>query len=456
MKHNPLKHNIPSLFYHYALPTILGMTASTSAVIIDGMFIGRYAGPNAMASITMVWPVLGICFGFFYMIVIGGSASMGTMTGAGKRKEASDLYTQLFILLILLSISMILLTNIFLPFLLNLLNIPELLWKDARVYLMISTFFFPFFALNLFFAYISRLAGHPRVFGLIMFFSALVNIALDALFIVYMDLAVTGAALGTGLSFLFALLIGLFYTLKGDFLFKFTLPRAPLSILFKSVYNGISELLTETSASIMTFFMNLILISIYGPYGVTSLIIINYITILGIMISYGFAEAAQPLISQNTGAGHFKRVKAFLSLSILSSVLSGILLAVVLTFFIRPFLNFFVSYEELEYSLIINLSIEMAALYWPALIFMGIGISFSSYFTAIENPGMSLIVSSSRIIILPGFFLVLLYHFAEAPAFILTFPLAEGTTAVLAWLLYLKKSPGNRHSDSTSIEVKSA
>ena len=41
---NVTKDKISSVFFHYSIPSVLGMLAISSANIVDGFFIGNYVG----------------------------------------------------------------------------------------------------------------------------------------------------------------------------------------------------------------------------------------------------------------------------------------------------------------------------------------------------------------------------------------------------------------------------
>ncbi|NRB72405.1 MAG: MATE family efflux transporter, partial [Xanthomonadales bacterium] len=48
---DPLHGPIVPVFLHYAIPSVLGMVAVTSAGIIDGVFIGNFVGSTALAAV---------------------------------------------------------------------------------------------------------------------------------------------------------------------------------------------------------------------------------------------------------------------------------------------------------------------------------------------------------------------------------------------------------------------
>ena len=51
-----LKDSLPSLFIGYVLPAVIAMVLSGIQGMIDGIFLGNYAGSNVMASVNIANP----------------------------------------------------------------------------------------------------------------------------------------------------------------------------------------------------------------------------------------------------------------------------------------------------------------------------------------------------------------------------------------------------------------
>ncbi len=437
---NPLTDSPKSLFTHYAVHTVLGMVAMSSAIFIDGLFIGRWLGSDVMAAISLVWPIIGFTFGFFYMIVIGGCAAIGNRMGAGNQKEANQLLTQITLLIMVVSLVAVIIGIWFSAPLVQLLTIPSELQRAATTYFSIIMIWIPFFGLNTLTSYSSRIAGFPKVYGAVMATSAGLNIALDALLIVGFSWGVEGAAMATGVSQLGGLIVGIYQMSRNKTALTFQSPNIPLRILVKAIGNGISEFFTEISYSIQALMVNAILIQVYGANGVTSYVIIGYFVNLAAMAFFGFAEAAQPLMSQNNGAKQHHRVQTFLKLAIEACLILGICIAIVILLFHTPVTKIFIRSKDHNFVEIIKLVKDFVWLFFPVFIFMGLGICFSSYFTSLERGGISATISLLRLLIFPVLFLTILKNLLPPPWFILAFPLSEFAAGVVGYLFWKKES----------------
>lgn len=64
------------LFFRCAVPAMLSMVFSALYVIIDGIFVGRFIGENALAAINLAMPFVNISFAVSDMIAIGPSVKI--------------------------------------------------------------------------------------------------------------------------------------------------------------------------------------------------------------------------------------------------------------------------------------------------------------------------------------------------------------------------------------------
>ena len=71
-------------FISYAVPSVLGMVMLSMAGIIDGLFIGRYVGTDALAGVSIVFPITSLAIGFAIMIGTGGTTTASAEIGAGQ------------------------------------------------------------------------------------------------------------------------------------------------------------------------------------------------------------------------------------------------------------------------------------------------------------------------------------------------------------------------------------
>ena len=81
---DPITGDVIPVFFHYAIPSVIGMLAATSAGVIDGIFIGNFVGAPALAAVNISMPAFYLFAAVVFMLAVGGSvlASIALVTYA--------------------------------------------------------------------------------------------------------------------------------------------------------------------------------------------------------------------------------------------------------------------------------------------------------------------------------------------------------------------------------------
>ena len=81
------------LFFHCALPVMATSLAGGLYAIVDGFFVGRYLGAEALAAVNIVMPLIMIVESLANMVAVGTSVHIATMLGKENRQEASRAFS---------------------------------------------------------------------------------------------------------------------------------------------------------------------------------------------------------------------------------------------------------------------------------------------------------------------------------------------------------------------------
>lgn len=87
----------------FAAPSIIMMIFMSLYTIVDGIFISRFIGSNALSSTNIIYPVVNVAIAVSTMIGTGGSAIISRYLGEGKKERAREALTQFVVLVLLLS-----------------------------------------------------------------------------------------------------------------------------------------------------------------------------------------------------------------------------------------------------------------------------------------------------------------------------------------------------------------
>ena len=435
---NVTKDKISSVFFQYSIPSVLGMLAISSASIVDGFFIGNYVGDFGLAAINITFPIFSLLFGFALMLAIGSSVTSGKLIGEGDIKSASMIFSKTIICITLFSFitSTILFLNI--ETILYLFGANENLTKIAIEYLSIMLIFIPFLMIGIVLDYFVRVDNRPNLAFIALLLSAFINVVLDWFMIVYLQKGIFGAALATGISQLALIFILLPHFFSKKATLKFVKPIGNYIQIIKASYNGASEFVNEISVGITTLIFNYVMIKNLGVEGIAAFAVINYLLLIGIMISFGISDSLQPIISKNFGAKENKRIEEFLKFAFITVGLVGFIMIFLIIFTPNSLANVFL--EDTHYKTK-QIVLNFATFIWIAFLFNGVNLVISAYLTAIHKPLYSMIIAISRSFIFPVIFIFILPFLFETQGIFLAIPMAEFITFIIAIVLYKRFSP---------------
>lgn len=435
---DPVVGPVVPVFIRYAVPSVLGMLAVTSAGIIDGLFIGNYVGSTALAAVNITQPSWAAFSAIVFMLAVGGSVMCGRFLGEGDQQAASSIFTRILISAVVFGVSLSALTLFFLDEVVALLGANDTLQPLARAYLGIVVWCAPLLVAGLTLDYFVRVDGRPvlAAAGLVAFSAT--NIALNALFIVVLDMGIRGAALASALAEVVIFLILVSHWFSARCTLRFTLNRGRWADVLSAAWNGLSEFTNELSVGLVVLLFNWVIITRQGVEGVAAYTIISYLMMIGLEITYGISEALQPTISRNLGAGQLHRIRQFLLVGASGAFLVGLTVCLVLLSAPQLLINLFLGDGELE---TVEIALAFIALFWPAFLLNGVNITLASYFTALHRPLPSASIALSRSLVLPALGLWLLPRYFGDDGVYLTIPIAELITFVLALALVLRLKP---------------
>ena len=81
------------LFFHCAVPAVITSVFGGLYSVVDGLFVGRYLGQDALAAVNLIMPVIMIVEAVSNMIATGASVNISILLGQGKREEASRVFS---------------------------------------------------------------------------------------------------------------------------------------------------------------------------------------------------------------------------------------------------------------------------------------------------------------------------------------------------------------------------
>ena len=395
--------------FRFALPSIVMMVFTSIYGVVDGTFVSNFVGKTPFAAVNLVWPFLMILGAFGFMIGTGGSALVAKTLGENKKEDANRYFTMLIILVVILGILLTIFGLIVVRPLSHALGARGQMLEDCVTYGRTLMIFNTAFMLQSVFQSLFITAEKPRL-GLIMTVAAgLTNMVLDALFIAVFKWGLVGAALASGLSQCIGGILPLIYFLssKNDTPLKFVKTKLEGKILLKACANGVSELMTTVSSSLVSMLYNFQLMRLAGQNGIAAYGAVMYVEFAFIAVFIGYSIGTAPIVSYHYGSENHNEVKNMLQKSFKIMSVLGITMMVLAQILASPLAKVFVGYDKKLFDMTVH-GFRLFSFYF---ILAGINIYASSFFTALNNGMISAIISFSRtlgfetlaVIILPIF-----------------------------------------------------
>lgn len=412
------------------LPSVLTMIFLSFYTTIDGFFVSRYAGSDALAGINIVIPITCVTFGVAVMLATGAGAIIGEHLGRNEVEQASRVFSFMCLVLLTFSAAFTALGVAFLRPIAVLLGSSERLMPHVLPYALVVFLGTVPMAFKLFFEYLVRSDGNSKV-GLAMSVVGLVlNVGLDYLFVGVFRLGTLGAAWGTTLSITASALIGLVYFLRFGNI-RFARPKADGRVLLKSCTNGSSEMFTEFSTGITTLLFNLLVMKYFGEDGVAAVTIIMYIYYFFISFYMGIAVAVAPVVSYNVGAEKPRKIREMLRYSFCTIAITAVLILAASLLGGPAIIHLFVQSGN-----VYDITWQALRLFSPVFVFIGFNVFLSGYFTALGNGLTSAVISLLRSLVLVVLFIAVLPLLLQENGIWLTMPFSEAVTVLVALQLY--------------------
>jgi len=375
------------------VPSVLAMWIYSIYTIVDGIFVAKGVGENALASINISMPFINASFAIAILLAVGSSTIASVHLGNKEKNKASQIFTNNMIVLIIVSII------ITVAVLLNLERISYFLGatkntiKYVKDYVGVISLFSVFSMLSYYFEVLVKTDGYPRLSIIGVCASAATNIVLDYIFVIKLGYGVKGAAFATGISHVLACLIYLWHFIKVDSRIKFTKFNFDLNILKRTIPLGASDCITEFSLGFTIFMFNRTILKNIGDEGIITYTIIMYVNTIVLMTMAGISQGMQPLVSFYYGRDDKKTCAFFLKSAIKSAVFISFAFYTLAMIFAKQINGIFIGASQVE---LLNYSIKAFRIYITAYLIIGINIVIIGFYTAIEKPIYSMILSIGR------------------------------------------------------------
>jgi putative MATE family efflux protein len=318
------------LILAFTLPMFIGSVFQQVYNMADSAIVGRFVGPNALASVGTSFPVIFLLASMLMGLTMGAGVVISQFFGAKqldkvKRAISTALLFQLFAGMAITVMGLF----ISRPLLVLLRTPPEII-NDSATYMRIffggSMFMFAYYG----FAAILRALGDSKTPLYFMILANVVNIGLDLYFVAVMGWGVAGVAWATLIAqALSAVTCGIYLYVKVP-LFRFSRSEFTFDteILKTMVRIGLPTSVQQSLASVGMMAVQA-LVNSFGSVTMAAFTAAGRMDSFAMMPIMNMGMAISTYTGQNIGAGKIKRIgeglKATLIMVVISSAIIGFL-----------------------------------------------------------------------------------------------------------------------------------
>ena len=404
-QHEKLFESLPPtrLFFRCALPSMISMAMLSLYTVADGIFVGRYVGPNALAAVNLVMPLIMMSFALVDLVAVGSSVQISIRLGEKNERAANRIFSFCTGLIVALS-CVIGLGGFFLAG-----QMVSLMGAEAEVtamgaeYMQVYAVFAPvimvFFAVDNYL----RICGRVRYSMILNVVTALLNIVLDFLFLVVFRWGVAAAAAASCLSIALGTVLGFLPFVMGRLPLRFVRGTISARQLGNILANGSSEFFSSIAGSVMMVILNSVLLRLSGSMAVAAFSIVMYVDSIVGSLLFGMADSIQPAISYNYGARKPERVKKTIRLAVFYAECIMLVGFCIFQFLPDKLLGLFAASDAM-----LTIGVPALRIICPHFLLAGAGIVLSSVFQALGNGVFSLTVSICRqlVVLIPAAWLL--------------------------------------------------
>ncbi len=334
---NVLTDNIFGVYRKFLVAAFGSALMSSIYSLVDAAVVGQYHGPLGVAAMAIIAPIWNILFSLGLLAGIGGSVLYAVRRGArATTAPANRYFTSALLLGAALSAAATIALNFFEVPLLQLFGGEGELLDLARRYMKPVKWSVPLFVFaNILMAFL-RNDGNPKLATIAVLAGGVFNVFGDYFFVFTCNTGIFGAGLATVIGETITVAVMLTHFLHPHNTLRIDLPLAPILFSRKIVEVGFSVFLIDIAMGVLTVLFNRQILKYLGTDELAVYGVIVMVSTFVQCCGYGVGQGAQPILSQNYGAGAYGRVAQTLRYSIWTTVFISLFWIALLIAIPRP------------------------------------------------------------------------------------------------------------------------
>lgn len=325
--------SMPKALLAMGIPTMIGMLVNAFYNLVDAYFVGGL-GESQMGAISVVYPLGQVVVGLGLLFGNGAASYISRLLGRGDKENADKVASTALYSSVSVGAVIIIISMVFLHPILKLLGATDSILPYAATYARLYIVSCIFNVFNVTMNNIVTSEGAAKTTMCALLTGAVLNIALDPLFIYAFDLGVAGAAIATAISQVISTCVYLAYIFRKKSIFHFRVKdcaytKETMSEIFKiGIPTLVFQILTSVSISLINNAAGG-----YGDSAIAGMGVVTRLISMGSLSVFGFIKGFQPIAGYSYGAKKFDRLHEAIKTSILWSTAFCVIFGVILALF---------------------------------------------------------------------------------------------------------------------------
>lgn len=297
------KENVSKLFYKFLIPAISSAIAVAAYSIVDTIAIGQGVGANGAAANAIVLPIFSLASFVAFMFGMGGCVLRSQARGEGNEEKGNAYFTTALLFVSVIAVLMWIFGNLFQEEFYRLCGADDMLMPYVKEYGAWIFGFNPSFVFTTFLGSFIRADGSPRFVMHVTLVGGIINIVGDYIFVFPMQMGMAGAAIATVLGSVAQVALFVLYILRKKTSLRFVMPHKCIKALRQICSVGFCAGISSIAVIVVTFITNNQIMRYSGTAALAIYGMLGTVAALLVSVYSGVGQAAQPIVSENYGAG---------------------------------------------------------------------------------------------------------------------------------------------------------
>ncbi|WP_407454594.1 MATE family efflux transporter [Methanobrevibacter sp.] len=422
-----------SKFKELLIPSLLLVMALNISSVVDSFFVGSFIGPNAVAAIELLEPVILLMTVFEWLFGLGGQ-----IISINKKSEfdidgSNRYFTTSMVVSFIASLIMAGVCFFFMDPLATLLGSSQ---ATKPLVLQYSTFLFGCFVVSTIASVLTqyiRVDDQPNFASAVIIVANVINIILDYVFL-SSGMGMTSASLASFIGYTLCLVLCLWYIRNPKRTFRFVRSALEIKTFLKTTWKMTKVGFPGASMGIFdvifVYIMNRFLGLTLGDLGLTTYMLCMDILVIGSIVDVGISETLTSIVPVYYTKHDYVNLNHLIRISLIIAGICAVILTVFVWVWPEGFLALY-GFNKMEIADFVINALKLYSLFFIVSVLPSLLIF---YYEAIERSALSTVFSVLYTLVLPLICVIGLYNLIGSNGIWLGFPISCLLTIIIIYI----------------------